>query len=50
MFFGLAWYWWLVIALALIISVPFKLRFMRWWGECRQEQKEDRRGKWGDEE
>lgn len=50
MFLGLAWYWWLVIAAVLVVSVPFKLRFMRWWNESRQEKKESRQGRWGDEE
>lgn len=49
MFLGLAWYWWLVIAAVLIISVPFKIRFMRWWGEARRDRQQEKRGKWGDE-
>ena len=28
MFLGLAWYWWLVIVAALIVSIPFKVKFM----------------------
>ncbi len=43
MFFGLAWYWWLVIAAALAISIPFKVKFVKWWDK-RQ------RGKRGDGE
>ncbi len=46
MFWGLAWYWWLVIVAALIISIPFKVKFMKWWSKRRQEK--GRRGKWGD--
>ena len=48
MFLGLAWYWWLVIVAALIISIPFKVKFMKWWSKRRQET--GRRGKWGDDE
>ena len=48
MFLGLAWYWWLVIAAALIISLPFKLKFMKWW--TKRQQGKDQRGKWGDGE
>lgn len=51
MFLGLAWYWWLVIAAALIVSIPFKLRFLQWWaGRMREQQKQNGRGKWGDGE
>lgn len=50
MFSGLSWYWWLVIVAALIGSVPFKLRFMKWWNRRRQEQNKMQCGKWGDRE
>lgn len=50
MFLGLSWYWWLVIVAALIVSLPFKLRFMKWWSRRRQEQKKNQSGKWGDGE
>lgn len=50
MFLGLQWYWWLVIAAALIISLPFKVKFMNWWSKQQQKKKNDRRGKWGDDE
>ena len=46
MFLGLQWYWWLVIAAAVILSVPFKIKFMKWWSG----RNRDRRGKWGDDE
>ncbi|GAA0791096.1 hypothetical protein GCM10008910_01760 [Faecalicatena orotica] len=49
-FLGLAWYWWLVIAVVLAVSIPFKVKFMRWWNKRRQERKEEQHGKWGDEE
>ena len=47
---GLEWYWWLLIAVILVISVPFKIKFMKWWSKRRQEQKDSRLGKWGDDE
>lgn len=50
MFLGLAWYWWLVIVAALLVSIPFKVKFMRWWNERRRNQKKNQRGKWGDDE
>ena len=49
MFLGLAWYWWLVIVAALIVSIPFKVMFMKWWSK-RQQEKNGQRGKWGDDE
>ena len=48
MFLGLAWYWWLAIGLALIVSIPFKIKFMKWWSK--RQQGKDQRGKWGDDE
>jgi len=50
MFLGLAWYWWLVIVAALLISIPFKVKFMKWWNERWRDQKKNQRGKWGDDE
>ena len=50
MFFGLEWYWWLVIAAVLILSIPFKVKFMKWWNKRQQEQKKGQYGKWGDDE
>jgi len=47
---GLEWYWWLLIAVILVISVPFKIKFMKWWSKRQQEQKDGRLGKWGDDE
>ena len=49
MFLGLAWYWWLVIVAVLIISIPFKVKFIKWWSR-RQREKNGQRGKWGDDE
>ena len=48
MFFGLEWYWWLIILAALIISIPCKVKFMKWWSKRRQ--KKEQYGKWGDDE
>ncbi len=48
MLLGLQWYWWLLIVAVLIISIPLKVRFMKWWSERRRGK--DRRGKWGDDE
>ena len=39
MFLGLEWYWWMVILAALILSIPFKVKFMKWWGRRKQERK-----------
>ncbi len=50
MFLELAWYWWLTIAAVLVISIPCKIKFMKWWNKRRREQKDSRRGKWGEDE
>lgn len=47
--FRLEWYWWLVIVLILIISLPFKVKFMKWWNQRQQEKKESQK-EWGDDE
>ena len=50
MFLGLEWYWWLVIAAVLAVSLPLKVKFMKWWGIWQKEKRNRQRGKWGDEE
>mgnify|MGYP001064601165 FL=1 len=50
MFLGLEWYWWIVIAAAFIISIPLKVKFMKWWSRREQSRKRNQRGRWGDEE
>ncbi len=48
MFLGVEWYWWLVAVL--VISIPFKIKFMKWWNTRWQEKNNNRHGKWGDDE
>ena len=48
MFLGLQWYWWLVIVAVIVFSIPFKVKFMKWWSK--RQQGKNQRGKWGDEE
>lgn len=50
MFLGMEWYWWLIIIVVVGISIPFKVKFMKWWSKRQQEQKNNRKDKWGDEE
>ncbi|MDE7340871.1 MAG: hypothetical protein K2N80_10010 [Lachnospiraceae bacterium] len=50
MFFGLEWYWWLIIVVVAAVSIPFKVNFMKWWSRCRKEQKGCQKDKWGGEE
>ena len=50
MLFDFEWYWWLIIAAVLFVSVPVKIKFMKWWNRRQQEQKKNKSGKWGDEE
>lgn len=50
MFLGLEWYWWLVILAVLVISIPFKVKFMKWWNTRQREKQKGQRNKWGDED
>ena len=58
MLLGLEWYWWLVILAALVASVPFKVKFMKWWSRREQDKKaasqfsakNGQHGKWGEDE
>lgn len=54
MILGLEWYWWLVIIVVFALSIPFKIKFMKWWGKRRQKKTEDKYSektdKWGEEE
>lgn len=50
MFLGLEWYWWLVILVLLIVSIPFKVKFMKWWNQREKEKKKGQSGKWGEED
>ena len=45
---GAIWDTFFSIAAVLAVSIPLKIRFVKWQSRCRQEQ--DRRGKWGDGE
>ena len=50
MFLGLEWYGWLVVVAALIITIPLKIKFMKWWATLKSEKKKNQLGKWGDDE
>ena len=50
MFLGLEWCWWLVLLAALLISIPFKVKFMKGKSKRQQEKKKEQHGKWGDDE
>ena len=47
---GLELYRWWLTAIILVNSIPFKIKFMKWWGKRQQEKKNSQRGKWGDDE
>ena len=47
MFLGLAWYWWIVIVMLLIVSIPFKIKFVKWWNKRQKEI--DQEKKWGED-
>ncbi len=33
MFLGLAWYWWLILLVAFIVSLPLKIKLMKRFAE-----------------
>ncbi|UWD49615.1 hypothetical protein NYR90_05105 [Clostridioides difficile] len=35
------WYIWLIIVLIVLISIPFKVKFIKWW-DRRQKEKKDK--------
>ncbi len=37
-------------SVALVVCIPFKVKFMKWWGKRQQEKKKEQHGKWGDDE
>ncbi len=39
-----------MILAVLVISVPFKVKFMKWWSKRERERKKGTHGKWGDDE
>ena len=48
MFLGLEWYWWIAILALLAVSIPFKVKFLKWWNK--RQQGKEQHGKWGEEE
>lgn len=50
MLLGIEWYWWIVIIVAIGASIPFKIKFMKWWSIREQEKKKEQYGKWGEDE
>ena len=48
MFLGLEWYWWIAILALLAVSIPFKVKFVKWWNK--RQQGKEQHGKWGEEE
>ena len=50
MFMDLECYWWILLLVLLAVSIPFKVKFMKWWSRRQQEKKKEQYGKWGDDE
>lgn len=44
------WYWWVGIIVVIAISIPFKVKFMKWWGQRQKEKRNQSNGKWGNNE
>jgi len=50
MMLGLDWYWWLAIILVVVISIPFKIKFVKWWSLSQKHKEDYKKDKWGEEE
>jgi len=50
MFLGNEQYLWLIIIATLIISIPFKIKFVKWWNKRQQRQKDAGMGNGGNDE
>lgn len=48
MLLRIEWYWWLVIVV--VLSIPFKIKFVKWFSKRQQEQKDNHKDKWSDDE
>nr|UWI49725.1 hypothetical protein NZ312_16640 [Clostridioides difficile] len=35
------WYTWLIIVLIVLISIPFKVKFIKWWDRRQKEKKDE---------
>lgn len=42
MFLGLAWYWWLVIMITFLVTLPFKLKLLKKMSTKNQSLKDDK--------
>ena len=43
MFLGLAWYWWLVVVIVFVVTLPFKLKLLK-KATKKEERGEDEQG------
>ena len=50
MFLGLEWYWWLVIAIVVIVAIPIKVVFLKRWSASQRNKQHQSQSKWGDDE
>ena len=48
MFLGLEWYWWPILAVVLVLSIPLKVKFVKWWNRRLREKENGKKDKWGD--
>lgn len=50
MLLGMEWYWWLLIIILAALSIPIKVKLIKWWNIKMQDKKNNHNDKWGDEE
>ncbi len=47
MLLGLKWYWWLILTVIFILSLPLKVIFVKWWSRHRSDKERQQKDKWG---
>lgn len=50
MFLDLEWYWWGLIVVIMVVSIPLKIKCIKWWNVRRGEKNVRKIDKWGGEE
>ncbi len=48
MLLGLKWYWWLILTMIFILSLPLKVIFVKWWSRHRSDKERQQKDKWGE--
>ena len=42
-------FWWIVAVATVVVLIPFKVKFLKWWEARKQKEQLSEHGKWGDD-